>query len=297
MKNRTLKIILIIFLSILVIALSIFFINILANKDFKFINLNFGYRVSNELVFSNEYETIFENIKINSQASDIEIKRGNDYRVKVVIYGDKKQTKVKTSDNKLDIISSGKNCVGVCFNMTILKIKIYLPVNYSGNIRIVNNYGDVGIDKFNNLNLDAELDLGDIEADSLASGKIKSAYGDIRVSGHSKSLEIEEDCGDIEVATVDRIKVKNAYGDIKIQTVNEYLNIKEDCGDIEIDFIKLQENSTINNNYGDIEIGLTNDIHINAKTNLGDIKLNNNYPKSDVTLNINNSCGDIEVNN
>ena len=64
MNNKTLKIIFIIFLSLLVIGLSVFFVNILTNKDFRFGHFSFGHKVSNELVFNQEYEAIFDIIKI-----------------------------------------------------------------------------------------------------------------------------------------------------------------------------------------------------------------------------------------
>lgn len=297
MNNKTPKIILIVLLSILVIGLSIFFVNILTNKNFRFGHFSFGHKVSNELVFNQEYEAIFDIIKIDSKSSDIEIKEGNESKVKVVIYGDKDETNVEIVNNKLNIKSNEKKCIGFCFNMTIAKIEVYLPSSYSGNINIENNYGDVNIGNFDNLILDAKLDAGDIKVDSLKSGKIKNSYGDIKILGYSKELEIDQDCGDVEVSEVDRIKLENNYGDINIGTVNEYLQIKEDCGDVKIDSLNLKENSSIHNSYGDIKIGSTNEIYINAKTSLGDTKINNNYQKSDVTLTIDNSCGDIRINN
>lgn len=297
MNNKTLKIILIIFLSILVIGLSVFFVNILTNKNFRFGHFSFGHKVSNELVFNQEYEAIFDIIKIDSKSSDIEIKEGNESKVKVVIYGDKDETNVEIVNNKLNIKSNEKKCIGFCFNMTIAKIEVYLPSSYSGNINIENNYGDVNIGNFDNLILYATLDAGDIKVDSLKTGKIKNSYGDIKISGYSKELNIDQDCGDVEVSEVDRIKLENNYGDINIGKVNEYLQIKEDCGDVEIASLNLKENSSIHNSYGDIKIGSTNEIYINAKTSLGDTKVNNNYQKSDVTLTIDNSCGDIRVNN
>ena len=297
MNNKTPKIILIVFLSLLVIGLSIFFVNILTNKNFRFGHFSFGHKVSNELVFNQEYETIFDTIKIDSKSSDIEIKEGNESKVKVVIYGDKDETNVEIVNNKLNIKSNEKKCIGFCFNMTIAKIEVYLPSSYSGNINIENNYGDVNIGNFDNLILDAKLDAGDIKVDSLKSGKIKNSYGDIKILGYSKELEIDQDCGDVEVSEVDRIKLENNYGDINIGKVNEYLQIKEDCGDVKIDSLNLKENSSIHNSYGDIKIGSTNEIYINAKTSLGDTKINNNYQKSDVTLTIDNSCGDIRINN
>ena len=114
---------------------------------------------------------------------------------------------------------------------------------------------------------------------------------------YSKELDIDQDCGDVEVFEVDRIKVENNYGNINIKKVNKYLEIKEDRGDVEINTINIKENSSIQNNYGDIELGSTNEIYIDAKTKLGDTKINNNYQKSDITLSLENNCGDIEVNN
>lgn len=298
MNKKTLKIILIIFLSILVIILSIFFANILTNKNFRFRYFNFKeHKISKELVFNQEYETIFNNIKINSNSSDIEIKKSMESKIKVIIYGDKDEFEVETSDQTLDIISSSKKCVGFCFNITIAKIEVYIPSSYEGKINIKNSYGDVNIDSFDNLILDATLDAGDIDIDSLKSGKIKNSYGNIKIKEHIKDIEIEEDCGDVEISEVDRIKLQNNYGDINIEKVNEYLKIEEDCGDIEIDSLNLEENSSIQNNYGDIKIGSTNKIYIDAKTSLGDNKINNNYQKSDIVLKIDNSCGDIIVDN
>ena len=223
MNNKTLKIILIIFLSILVIGLSVFFVNILTNKNFRFGHFSFGHKVSNELVFNQEYETVFDTIKIDSKSSDIEVKEGNESKVKVVIYGDKDETNVEVVNNKLNIKSNEKGCIGFCFNMTIAKIEVYLPSSYSGNINIENNYGDVNIGNFDNLILYATLDAGDIKVDSLKTGKIKNSYGDIKISGYSKELNIDQDCGDVEVSEVDRIKLENNYGDINIGKVNEYL--------------------------------------------------------------------------
>ena len=38
-------------------------------------------------------------------------------------------------------------------------------------------------------------------------------------------------------------------------------------------------------------------IKIVAETDLGDVKINENYKKSNITLEIKNDCGDIIVNN
>ncbi|MDE5630205.1 MAG: DUF4097 family beta strand repeat-containing protein, partial [Bacilli bacterium] len=70
-----------------------------------------------------------------------------------------------------------------------------------------------------------------------------------------------------------------------------------DCGDISIKELTIDKNSEIENSMGDVSIGQTNDILIDAKTSLGEVNIRNNNYKSDITLSIDNSCGDITVKN
>lgn len=298
MKNRKLTITMIILLSFIIILLTGFLVLGLTNKKFfKHFNFSFGSKISSNKVIDETYDTSFDNINIDVKVGKVEIKKGNDQTVKVIIYGDEKRSSVKTSNKKLIISSKEKECFGFCFNQTISKVEIYLPSEYEGNIQINSSYGDIDIDEFKNLNLNVKMDAGDIEIGSVKYADIVNSYGDITINGHSEKLYIKEKCGDVEINEVDDVTVQNNYGDIKVNKINSSLDIKDDCGDIEIDFISINKNSTIHNSLGDIEIGTTNEIFIDAKTNLGDTKINNNYHKSEIVLKITNSLGDIEVGN
>ena len=59
----------------------------------------------------------------------------------------------------------------------------------------------------------------------------------------------------------------------------------------------MQEASKIDVDLGDVKIKETNDIYIEAKTDLGDTKINNNNRTSNVTLKIKVDCGNIKVEN
>lgn len=127
---------------------------------------------------------------------------------------------------------------------------------------------------------------------------VDNSYGDVWIDRFKNSnMEINEDCGDVEILSGSKITVDNKYGDIEIGEVNQSLNINASCGDIEIDNVILKQNSSINNNYGDISIDKTNEIYIDAKTSLGDLEIENNFHAADIILKIRNSCGDIEVDN
>ena len=278
MKNKGLIIFLIILLAVVAILLTGFMIYLLSGNH-HFGNINFGgSSVSSELVFDKTYEEVFDNISINSDAGEIYIKNSNTDEVIVNIYGDTKRLTVK--DNKeLNITYVAKKCVGFCFNVEKSKIVIYLPKDYDGKISIENRYGNAIIDSFLNADMDIRHNFGDIEIDGLKDG------------------EIVNDCGDIEIGTINKANVHNKFGNIEIKSVLYSLDIEADCGDIDIDKISLEEDSKISNNMGNIDLGKTNDIKIDAHTSLGEIRVKNNNSHADVLLEIDNSCGDITVNN
>lgn len=293
--NKKLTIFLIILFSIIAISLIIFMI-LLLNGKIKMTKFPFGHKISDELILNETYENKFNDISITAQASDIYIKKSSEENVKVVIYGDKENTKVDVLENKLLINSKTKSCVGFCFNTTISKIEVYLPENYENNIKINNNYGDINISKFLKATLDIEEDCGDVNVLGGNFVTIDNHYGDVIVD-EANVVDIKQSAGDVKVEKVNDAIIKNKYGDIEIDTVNNYLDLTNNCGDIEIDNINLTKNSTIKDDLGDIKIGKTNKIYIDAKTKLGDVKINDNYKKSDVSLEIENSCGDIKVDN
>ena len=295
MKNKYLIITLIVILTILMVGLSIFFVKLL-QSDFKFSGFKFGLQSSNELILDQTYEEKFNKIIIDSSISEINIKKSNDDNIKAIIYGEKDHTDVATNNDTLNIKISEEKCVGFCFNQKSSKVEIYLPEDFNGDINIKNNYGDIYIDELLNANIDIEEDCGDVKILGGNNIKIDNNYGDIEI-GESNIVNINEDCGDVSISNVNDVTVINNYGDIKINAVNNYLNLENDCGNIKVKNINLQKDSYIKDDYGDIEIGKTNELFIYAATDLGKVKINNNYNKSDITLKIENDCGDIKVNN
>ena len=258
MKSKGLIITLIVILCILLVGLVILFIGLL-NNGFKF-NFRFTNNISENLVVDKTYDNLFDEIKISTDAADIEIVESDTFKLE--IYGNEKYVTVNDNTNILDIDVKSEKCNFFCINVTISKVVVYLPSSYDKKITIDNHYGDVKIDNFDNLILDATINAGDI--------KVESVFD---------------------------IKAKNNYGDIKIGKVNNYLDLSNDCGDIKIEEININKDSKIDDSLGNIKIGKTNEINIEADTDLGDVKVKNNYRKSDITLKIENNCGDIKVNN
>ena len=290
MKNNTLIVCLIVLLVIISIGLITFMIKVINGK------MGFPYKVSDELVVDEEYNNNFDEINITSDASNIEVKETSGEKIRVVIYGDKDKTEVEEKNNELRIISKHKKGSWFAFRNKIAKIEVYIPKDYDKNIIINNKYGDIDVEEFSKANIEINEDCGDVDVIGGNKVDITNKYGDIKLE-KAKEANIKQSAGAVKVESVDDIVVKNNYGDIKITNVYNSINAEEDCGDVKIDNLTINKDSSIKNNLGSIKIGSTNEIYIEAKTDLGDVKVNNNYKKSDITLNLKNNCGDIKVNN
>lgn len=296
MKNKTLIIVMIVILSLLALTLTTFMVALLTNKS-KFINFRFGYnKLSDNLIIDKSYDTDFDKIKIVADASDIEVNISNDDKFKVLIYSDKADTKVETTDNNLSISVAEHSCFGFCFNRKLSKIEVYIPKNYANLINIENKYGDIDVDKFSNADIKIEENCGDVKVQGGKNVIIDNDYGDITLD-YAKEARVKESAGDVKIGEADEVIVTNNLGDIHIKKVNHYLDVKDDCGDIKIDSVTLSKDSKIKNNLGDIKIKTASDIYIDADTDLGKVKLNNRNKDADITLTIKNDCGDIIVDN
>ena len=243
MKNKKLVVFLIVLLSIISVSLIFFMINLM-NGKIRFNRFSFGSSVSTELVLDEVYQNDFEKIEIISEAGDIYVKQADSSDVRVVLYGEKEYTKVDVSNNKLFVESNMKKCSGICFNRKISKVEIYLPKDYSNSIKVVNNYGDIDIEKFNNASIVIEEDCGDIDIDGADEVQVNNNLGDISI-GRVNKANIEQSAGDVVIENVNDVVVENNLGDIEIKNVNNYLKLLADCGDIEVDKINLTKDSVI----------------------------------------------------
>lgn len=218
---------------------------------------------SKDIVYDEKHETEkIEKISIKSSAGDIKFEESDDKKIRVVVYGEKEnKIDVEQTGNTLKVESIQKSHI-FGFNIRLNDIVIYLPKEYEKEIEI-------------------DSDLGDIEIVSLENASIK----------------IEQNCGDINLGKIKNAEIENDLGTTEIEEVLNSLNIKSNCGDIKIKKLTLQENSKIENDLGDVKIGETNDIFIDAHCDLGDEKIKKNSRQSEVTLKIDVDCGDIKVEN
>ena len=263
MKSRELIISLIVLLLILIVGLIAFLVFAL-NGNFKF--KNWGTKKRETVIFDESYDFAeIEKMEILSSAGDIKFIESMDDKIRVVVYGENAEdltVDLKEHELRVDSSKYKHKKIFFGFDFHLNDIIVYIPKNYEKEIDINAKYGDIEM-----------LDL------------------------ENATVRIEEDCGDVSLGKVKNAFVSNHYGDIEIAEIGNKVEIQSDCGDVKIDAINIMENSLVENNLGDIKIGKTNEIYIDAKTDLGDVKVNNNYRHSEITLKIENDCGDIKVEN
>lgn len=295
-KNKALIIILIVILTIIAIALSWFMVIVIKDGKINIKGLNFSNTISNELVLDETYGDIFESIKIDAESAEVYIKESNDDTTTLKIYGEEDLIKVDDKTEKLSIKMETTSCIGFCFNVEVAKIELFLPKSYVNTIKIINEYGNIEVMDFPESSIDIEASAGDVEIGNGNIIRVDNDYGNITID-QANEIDVEASAGNIKVKEVKDAKIKNSYGNIKVDNITNYLNITNDFGNIELKNISLNKNSKIKCDYGDIEIGNTNELYIDATTDLGNVNINNNYNKSEIILKIENDLGNIEVNN
>ncbi|MCI8654663.1 MAG: DUF4097 domain-containing protein [Clostridia bacterium] len=262
MKNKGLIIALIILLSIAIFFLVMFLVKYLSGgMDF---TTSFGSK-STKVIFDEQFKIEdVKNIDINQDAGDIIFKETDEDYIKVVIYGkNEKDAQVDLNGEKLNIDYINKRNFAF-FNFGEIKndIIVYIPSNYSKEIKIKNNYGKCEIIDLEGATVNVDCDAGDVSI-----GKIKNA------------------------------NIRCDYGNVEIKEVLNKCDIKADCGNIKIEQVSIQENSTIKANFGNVEISDTNDIYIDTEVDLGNTDINRNNRYAEITLKINCDCGNITINN
>lgn len=264
MKSKGLIITLIILLSIIIFLLIMFLVAYLrGGTNLKNGIFNFSSKSTN-VVFDKEFEIAsIQNINVKQDAGDIIIKENTEGKMKVVAYGeDVNDIEVDTSDGNLNIDYTHKSVRFFSFGNRKNDIIIYVPSLYADEIKIKNDYGNVEITNLENATVD-----------------------------------IDSDCGNVEIGTIKNATVKCDYGNVEIGEVLNKCNIKVDCGNIEIDKLAINEDSNLEADLGNIEIQDTNEIYIDAKVDLGKLKINNNNRDAKVTLKAQCDCGNIAINN
>ena len=333
MKNKGIKIVLIIILAILVIALVNFMIYAIINRNndysVKFSLIAFG--DNTEKIFEKEYEPgELDRINVDVSSSNVLIEKADVDKIKVTAYGEKDEKINETINNNELSITKSKTKVFIfaMFYWCDEKIIIQVPNNCDEEFNIQTSSGDIVAPNLENNVINLESSSGKIECGNINNGNFKSSSGDITVgngneitiqtssgsikAGDFNKLSAEASSGDVEVGKVGestiktssgkmlvesakRLQAEASSGEMDINTIEEYCNLITSSGSIEIDSLNITENSNINAKSGDVDIMSKNDIYIETETDSGDADVTNNNRMSEIVLKITTTSGSIKV--
>ena len=333
MKNKGVKIALIIILAILIIALVNFMIYAIINRNndysVKFSLIAFG--DNTEKIFEKEYEPEeLDKINVDVLSSNVIIEKADVDKIKVTAYGEKDEKINETINNNELSITKSKTKVFI-FAMLYWcdeKIIIQVPNECDEEFNIHTSSGDIAAPNLENNVINFETSSGKIECGNINNGNFKSSSGDITVgsgneitiqtssgsikAGDFNKLSAEASSGDVEVGKVGestiktssgkmlvesakRLQAEASSGEMDINTIEEYCNLITSSGSIEIDSLNITENSNINAKSGDVDIMSKNDIYIETETDSGDADVTNNNRMSEIVLKITTTSGSIKV--
>ena len=297
--NKGIKVGVIVILSILFVGCTGLFIAFLGNNNFKNFSFNFQFEENQNLVFEKEYGNDYSSINVVTRASDVKYLKSENENVLVRIYGENDEgISVEDKDGKLVVYyqQEEKKSYFTGFNVKSPRVEVYVPSNFSGKFDVNAHAGDVKIGSFKNVDATIKCDVGDVKATRVNSLDVTSKTGDVKV-GSANDVVVKGKVGDIKIDTVNHAVLDNKTGDVKIENVLSDVKITGDVGDVKINKMNLENDSNISINTGDIYIEDTNEIYFDTKTNVGDVKINNNYRDAKIVIKLKTNIGDIKVNN
>ena len=239
-NNRGLIITVIILLVIIILLLTGLMVFVIASNGFENIEIP-----NNSISLDEKYDSsAIDRLIVNTTGGEITVKKSDNNEIRITARGGKEKNFNVSSNDGTISIEYFEQRINFLGNMRLPDIDIYLPEKVYESIEIISDIGDITLEGEINTNLKISCDVGDIKADNL-------------------------------------------YGSFDIHT---------DCGDIEIDSISITKNSSVDTDLGDIEIDRTNNIRIDYETSLGNCDIKNNNTESDIVLTAKTDLGDIEIN-
>ena len=296
--NKGFKIALIIFLSFLFLAFSCAFVVMLSSDKFSLFSFNFDIGENQNLVFEKEYKNDYSKINVKSTYADVKFLKSEDSDFIVKLYADD-DNDFSVVDEKgiLEINFERKNNdFHFGFNNKCPRIEVYVPSDFAGVIDGEANVGDFSSESFPNVNLKVKLTTGDIKVGTFNEIEASTNTGDIKIQNSNK-VNVSSSVGDIKINNVKFADVNNKTGDIKVVSVDGYINASTNTGDISVDNMNITKDSSLGSNTGDIKVGSTNELYFDAKTNVGDVKINNNFRDAKCIVKVKTNIGDIKINN
>ncbi|MCR5482782.1 MAG: DUF4097 domain-containing protein [Bacilli bacterium] len=293
-------IILIVFLSVVCALMTGGFIYLLAN-NFEWGSFELGLDFTEpKLLDSISYENAeVEQLYIDSKALDIFVEESSDDKYSLEVYANNKKIDYSFDNTDKKVTFKAHNNKGASFVFgfnTHGKIVVKIPKETNLYTFMIDaKIGDIKVKSLENLEGKIKNTVGDLDIDKVKNMNIDLGTGDININ-EINTTEIKHTTGDLDIDNVSSLINNSSTGDINIGTVDCDFNITAKTGDIKINKASLLKDSLIDLKTGDIRIKEISGAYVEANSNVGDVKVNNNDRYAENTLTIKNKTGDIRIN-
>ena len=298
--NKKGIIILIVFLSVVCLLMTGGFIYLLAN-NFEWGSFELGLDFTEpKLLDSVFYENAeVEQLYIDSKALDVYIEESSDDKYSLEVYANNKNLDYSFDNTDKKVTFKAHNNKGASivlgFN-THGKIVVRIPKeNNLSTFMIDAKVGDIKVKSLENLEGKIKNTVGDLTIEKVKNMNIELGTGDIKINDID-TTEIKHSTGDIDIDNVSTLTINSSTGDININYVDWMFQITSKTGDVRINKTLVQKDSFIDHKTGDIKIKEITGAYVEATSNIGDVKVNNNDRYAEHTLTIKNKTGDIRIN-
>lgn len=255
-----------------------------------------------------EFEDNFKDFVVNTETSDIEFKKSEDGKNKIVCFeGENAKSEVTFEGNTVKITQvDNRPWYKRWFfnwgwiNGKEMKVTVYLAGDTYNNLEIESKIGDVEVESgftFNTVDVSTNtgsIEVTDMTADSLKAksdtGKMEfkniNVAGDIKVEKHTGKMIIEDShCGNMDVESTTggvevektiasgHMNIKSSTGSIKFDSADAAtLNLESSTGSIKGSFLTAKRFQA-SSNTGTVNVPNTDGGLCVAKTSTGSIKL------------------------
>ncbi len=198
MKSKGLIIFIIIIIVIIILGLIALLCFCLGNGN----KLQFGNIVkSKNKIFEQEYEAnLIRNIQVSSNAGDIEIRKSENDKIKVIAYGENpNKLNIESSSDKLQVEYKNNGHIFWGFNKYKSEIILYIPSYYENDINVDIDYGNLAVEDLENASINVKEDCGNIKLGKIKNAYVKNDCGNVEVKSITNKVDIRTDCGNIDV--------------------------------------------------------------------------------------------------
>lgn len=227
-------------------------------------------------------------ISVDTSSIDVHFipeNRGN-IRVHLTGYttsGEPELTAEQDGDTLHVYTRNNNQVISIGFNISNLKLDIYLPADYSKEIKIRTSSGEIKIGKLNVENFIYDASSGNLTGEDFASknSRIETSSGEVRLTGFGGNLELKTSSGDasIEYALEStNANITTSSGEIKLLNFTGDLDSIAHSGDIKVDYTVFNNKVSMKSSSGEVELTLPIDAQFDIKANTSSGGIKTDFP-------------------